>query len=175
MNYRCIVTGNTPQGRSFCAENSLIKEAPGWMFNFWSSLSTPADNNDKVVFPVNDTRLGPVEGGTIFRFFHILPDSAYASYTAQDLERIAEQIGLPKAAPPSGEKLWHRTDTLDYVVVLQGEPILHLEEDDVSLKPFDTIIQRGTNHAWSNPGEAVAIAACVLIDALPANSPLRQD
>lgn len=167
MNYRCVVTGHSPQGRSYCAGDSLIEEAPGWMYNFWSSLQTPADNNQALEFPVRDARLSPHPGGSIFRFFQILPDQAYQDYSPADLQRIAAQIGLPESAPAPGEKPWHRTNTLDYVIILQGEPILHLEEGDVALKPFDTVIQRGTHHAWSNPGDKVAIAACVLIDALP--------
>jgi len=174
MNYRCIVTGHTPQGRSYCAEDSLVKEAPGWMFNFWSSARTPADNDQEVAFPISDARLSPLPGGTIFRFFQILPDRAFETYSSADLQRIAAEIGLPESAPEPGEKLWHRTNTLDYVLILQGEPILHLEEGNVALKPFDTVIQRGTHHAWSNPGESVAIAACVLIDALPVTTAVRK-
>ena len=64
----------------------------------------------------------------------------------------------------------HRTDSVDYAVVVSGEIELWLddEKDDVRLKAGDVVIQRGTNHAWVNSGAEPCRIAFVLIDAKPA-------
>lgn len=59
----------------------------------------------------------------------------------------------------------HRTQTLDYVVVIEGELVLLLEDSEVTLKQGDVVVQRGTNHAWENRSEKVARAAFFHIDA----------
>ena len=59
----------------------------------------------------------------------------------------------------------HRTQTLDYVVVIEGELVLLLEKSEVTLKQGDVVVQRGTNHAWENRSDKVARAAFFHIDA----------
>jgi uncharacterized cupin superfamily protein len=61
----------------------------------------------------------------------------------------------------------HKTRTIDYIVLLSGEVTLMLDKGEVDLKPFDVVVQRGTNHAWVNRGKEVARAAFVLLDAKP--------
>jgi quercetin dioxygenase-like cupin family protein len=61
----------------------------------------------------------------------------------------------------------HKTKTVDYIILLEGEITLLLDEDEVDLKPFDVVIQRGTNHAWINKGSSPALLVAVLIDAEP--------
>jgi mannose-6-phosphate isomerase-like protein (cupin superfamily) len=59
----------------------------------------------------------------------------------------------------------HRTQTLDYVVVIEGELVLLLEDSEVTLKQGDVVVQRGTNHAWENRADNIARAAFFHIDA----------
>jgi mannose-6-phosphate isomerase-like protein (cupin superfamily) len=59
----------------------------------------------------------------------------------------------------------HRTRTLDYVVVIEGELVLVLDDSEVTLKPGDVVVQRGTDHAWENRSGTVARAAFFHIDA----------
>jgi quercetin dioxygenase-like cupin family protein len=59
----------------------------------------------------------------------------------------------------------HRTQTLDYVVVIEGELVLLLDDSEVTLKQGDVVVQRGTDHAWENRSSAVARAAFFHIDA----------
>jgi quercetin dioxygenase-like cupin family protein len=59
----------------------------------------------------------------------------------------------------------HQTKTVDYVIVLSGEVTMLLDEGEVDLKPFDVVIQRGTNHAWINRGAEPALLVGILIDA----------
>jgi mannose-6-phosphate isomerase-like protein (cupin superfamily) len=59
----------------------------------------------------------------------------------------------------------HRTQTLDYVVVIEGELTLILDDSEVILKPGDVVVQRGTDHAWENRSDTLARAAFFHIDA----------
>ena len=58
----------------------------------------------------------------------------------------------------------HKTETVDYIILLKGEVTLILDEEEVALKPFDVVVQRGTNHAWANNGSEPALLIAVLID-----------
>ena len=59
----------------------------------------------------------------------------------------------------------HRTDSLDYSIILSGEIYMMMDEDEYLLKAGDVVIQQGTNHAWSNRGAEPCLIAFVLNDA----------
>jgi quercetin dioxygenase-like cupin family protein len=61
----------------------------------------------------------------------------------------------------------HKTDTVDYIILLSGQVSLILDEGEVEMAPMDVVIQRGTNHAWVNHGDEPAVLAGILIDADP--------
>jgi mannose-6-phosphate isomerase-like protein (cupin superfamily) len=61
----------------------------------------------------------------------------------------------------------HRTNTLDVITVLGGEVYIVLDEDEILLKPTDTVIIQGTNHGWSNRSDEPCLAIGVMIDAIP--------
>ncbi len=69
--------------------------------------------------------------------------------------------------PPGRTGPMHRTDTVDYVIVLSGEIEMLLDDSSVRLKAGDVVVQRGTNHAWVNRRTAPARVAFVLVDARP--------
>ena len=58
----------------------------------------------------------------------------------------------------------HKTETIDYIILLEGDVTLILDEEEIDLKPFDVVVQRGTNHAWVNNGSEPALLIAVLID-----------
>ncbi|HEX4409154.1 MAG TPA: cupin domain-containing protein [Xanthobacteraceae bacterium] len=69
--------------------------------------------------------------------------------------------------PPGNKPHMHRTETVDYVIVLEGEIEMDMDDSTVKLKAGDIMVQRGTNHAWANRSEKRARVAFVLIDANP--------
>src|SRR5579884_2047127 len=69
--------------------------------------------------------------------------------------------------PPGNSGRMHRTETVDYVIVMSGEIDMDMDRSTVHLKAGDVMVQRGTNHAWVNRGTAPARIAFVLIDAKP--------
>jgi quercetin dioxygenase-like cupin family protein len=96
-------------------------------------------------------------------------------------EAIADRGALPHTTPPpkNGTRLtiidyppgnrgqMHRTETLDYVIVMSGEIEMVMDDSTVTLKAGDVMIQRGTNHGWFNRGTENARVAFVLVDAHP--------
>jgi quercetin dioxygenase-like cupin family protein len=69
--------------------------------------------------------------------------------------------------PPGGKGNMHRTETVDYVVVIAGEIDMDMDDSTVHMKAGDVMVQRGANHAWINRGADWARVAFVLIDAEP--------
>lgn len=67
--------------------------------------------------------------------------------------------------PPGNRGVMHRTETIDYVVVMSGEIDMEMDASTVKLKAGDVLVQRGTHHAWHNRGTMPARLAFVLIDA----------
>jgi uncharacterized cupin superfamily protein len=61
----------------------------------------------------------------------------------------------------------HRTETIDYIAVLDGEIDMDMDDSTVKLRAGDVMVQRGTNHAWVNRSKAPARLAIVLLDAKP--------
>ena len=68
---------------------------------------------------------------------------------------------------PGGAPFMHRTESLDYVIVISGSVEMDLDDSTVKLSAGDVMVQRGTNHAWVNRGTEPACVAFVLIDAEP--------
>jgi len=69
--------------------------------------------------------------------------------------------------PPGNSGRMHRTETIDYVIVISGEIDMDMDQSTVHLRAGDIMVQRGTNHAWVNRGSERARLAFVLIDATP--------
>lgn len=89
------------------------------------------------------------------RQFSIMPASGH-------LLRIIDIYPLQEGGKRT---VMHRTKTLDYAVVIEGEVVLILEDSEVILRKSDVVVQRGTNHAWENRSERVARVAFFHIDA----------
>jgi mannose-6-phosphate isomerase-like protein (cupin superfamily) len=87
--------------------------------------------------------------------FTIMPPSGH----------LLRLIELYPASMGGHRTVMHRTRTLDYVVVIEGEVTLLLDDSEVVLGPGDVVVQRGTNHAWENRSDSIARCAFFHIDA----------
>ena len=141
--------------------------------NFWRTESVPANNGvyaDPMAGP--PCPLPPPKGGTMFRFFQIAPEKNEAGLSKEERDkRMAKMFhaaGADDARIPMGRHpSMHRTDSVDYIILLKGEVTALLDESEVRMKPFDVLIQRGTNHGWVNYGDEPALLVAVLVDAEP--------
>src|SRR4051812_7731726 len=102
------------------------------------------------------------------RINHFPPESEDVRQMDPEASRRAfAALGNEKAATfgkGGRHPLMHRTETIDYAIVLSGEITMVMDDRDVDLKAGDVLVQCGTNHAWSNRSNAPCIVAFVLID-----------
>ena len=73
--------------------------------------------------------------------------------------------------PPTGQPFMHATDTVDYIVMMQGRVTLVLEAGEVALGPGDLVVDRGVRHGWRNDGPDPAVFAIVFLPAHPLAPP----
>ncbi|MHA2088159.1 MAG: cupin domain-containing protein [Promethearchaeota archaeon] len=136
----------------------------------WVTDRSPADNKDKNDAAKRSVRLEPPSNGSKFAFFQVLPEDPSRSVEEIEKETAAgfAAIDATHCRPDTTrDPRMHKTKTVDYIILLEGEVTLLLDEEEVDLKPFDVVIQRGTNHAWINKGTKTALLAAILIDAEP--------
>ena len=148
---RRVVTGHDAEGKSVILSDGLAPQSedtrrPSSGATFLEMWNAP----DPV--PVL-TSAPPHEPNQ--RDFTIMPASGH-------LIRVIE---IFPASAGGRRTAMHRTSTLDYVVVIDGEVVLILDDSEVTLGRGDVVVQRGTNHAWENRSQAVARMAFFHIDA----------
>lgn len=170
---RRVVTGHN-NGKAtvmFDGEASNVVCVPDWdgfaVTELWVTEDMPVDNSgfgaDQGSKPM---RLDPEQNGTVFRIAEVPPESAGSIKP----EVLFETMGLDKT-PEEGQSsrhfTMHRTDSIDYAIVMKGEIWLILDEEEILVREGDCIVQRGTSHAWVNRGDAPCLLAFVMIDAKP--------
>ncbi|WP_311273211.1 MULTISPECIES: cupin domain-containing protein [unclassified Rhizobium] len=160
-NITRIVTGHAQDGRSILSEVGPLPKVvevtaiPGTVFHeVWSTAESPArvaNGDDPTLGPL---MLPPPVGGTRIRFVDIPPDTEdFLRTGAGSMDAAFEQIGDKAASTVklnSPHPLMHRTESIDYGIVIEGEMTLVVDDGEVCLKPGSVVIQRGTNHAWAN-------------------------
>jgi mannose-6-phosphate isomerase-like protein (cupin superfamily) len=167
-----IVTGHNAAGRSVIAIQDGGAHGLGSLSELWVTHATPADNTlpgDATDRPVS---LAPPDGGVVFRYFRVAPESAAAGIDPDERaalvrERFAAMNASDALVDTTRHPAMHKTRTVDYIILLSGRVTLLLDDDEVDLEPFDVVVQRGTNHAWVNHGDEPAVLAGILIDADP--------
>lgn len=176
-----VVTGHDADGRAIVTSDgplpSVVEIAaiPGTIFHeVWSTAGapTPVDNGpDPTPGPIV---LPPPRHGTRMRFVDIPPDTAdYLAHGAARMHDAFAQIGDIKASTvraDSPHPLMHRTESVDYGIVIEGELTLVLDASEVLLKAGCVVVQRGTNHAWANRSGKPCRMLFILVDGVYASA-----
>lgn len=167
---RRIVTGHHPDGRSMVvmdgpAPNVKQREAGNASTLLWVTDETPADVSGCADRAARAIGVPPPAHGSIFRVAEFPPG---VGGEVRDNEALLRDFGIgPDVArghPPRHPTI-HRTRSLDYIVVLEGEIHLLLDDGEYRLQAGDVVVQQGTNHSWINRGAATCRLAMVFIDA----------
>ena len=142
ITIRRVVTGHDDQGRAKVLIDETVKnvasQRPGALYSvIWSSDGFPV-NNDGDLDPSNNKIGTTIPGGTVFRIVSFGPG----------------------VAPRN-----HRTDSIDYAVIMSGEIDMELDIGVVHLKAGDVLVQRGTIHNWVNTGNEPCVIAFTLVSA----------
>ncbi|HWC83000.1 MAG TPA: cupin domain-containing protein [Pseudonocardiaceae bacterium] len=148
---RRVVTGHTADGKSVVVSDGAIPVTreiaeDGVAFHeIWNTEGAPAPIT--AVEPDEPTQrtlaVPPPPRGTKIRINEFAPGHL-------------NQAGLQSPV--------HRTASVDYGIVLEGQITLLLDDSEVTLRAGDVVVQRGTDHAWANRGEVPARVVFVLVD-----------
>jgi Cupin domain. len=174
--FRRIVTGHDVNGKAIIVSDAppvltQLVGGPGGptFFEVWRTVETPAmihpqpdkTDEDRLVLPPpkNGTRIRviefPPEGDEIRKLTGAEAAAKFRSMGDQNASTITEGSPHP---------LMHRTETLDYGIMLEGEITMVLDRVETTIKAGDIVIQCGTNHAWANRSGKSCRMAFVLID-----------
>ena len=144
LQFRRVVTGHDNSGRAIVkideVAKNLVSSRPGaTSCVVWTTQGFPVDNTGGEDQGLRQTGT-TLDNGTVFRVLELAPGSSPRN---------------------------HRTDSIDYAVVMAGEIDMELDDMTVHLKAGDVLVQRGTVHNWVNQGTVPCVIAFVLIAAKP--------
>ena len=130
----------------------------------WVTDQTPADISGTADRAATNIGIAPPHNGSVFRIIDIPPTPPEIETLEKDY--LHKQIGAhaPRKGLPPRHPLMHRTLTIDYAIIVQGEIDMLLDDSEVHLKAGDVLIQQGTNHAWVNRGTEPCRIAFILIE-----------
>ncbi len=174
-SFRRVVTGHNAAGKSvFLMDGpapAVMSRGTGATVatDLWETRSMPASNaGDEDPTVGHPFRLPPPQNGTIFRVVEYPPDAMRVSaMRANSTAHAQEASGYTRDVANARHPGFHKTNSIDYAIVLSGEIWALMDEGEVLLKTGDVLIQRGTSHAWSNRTNESCCVAFVLIDAAP--------
>ena len=172
---RRVITGHDNQGRSIVladgiapAENMNPLRPGQRSTDVWKTSEMPV----RIGREEPDTTLGPRDFvppmGTKIRIVDVPAETeemrSLSAERASELFKLAGDSSSSSFGKSKRHPLMHRTESIDYAVVLDGEMTMLLDVGEVQLKTGDVVIQRGTNHAWSNRSGKVVRMMYILID-----------
>jgi hypothetical protein len=169
---RRIVTGHDDQGKAIALTDGQIlpkQRSPGGnaISMLWVTEETPADltvASDRAELPVG---VPPPSSGSIFRIVDFPPTSASGGRSEHvDHNKILTAMGIdPATQGYLRHANTHRTRSVDYAIILDGEIDMLMDDSEVHMKAGDVLVQQGTNHAWVNNSGRPCRIAFILIDA----------
>lgn len=174
---RRVVTGHDSQGRAIIQEDGAptrVRQIGGehgpLFYELWNTQEMPVRIDRASGEPAEDgISLAPPEHGTRIRILDIPPDDAsFETMSPEQAKAHFAEVGATDASSHGGtdsrHAFMHRTETLDYGIMLEGELTLIMDEGETVVRPGDIIIQRGTNHGWANRSGKPCRICFVLID-----------
>lgn len=172
---RRVVTGHNAQGLSFIVsdgppDRGVYMATHGLRAReYWNTKGAPARiERSASERPEDGIIIAPPEKGTRIRVcdFEPEPEGMHAAdrqAALADFENVGG-AGAYQGGKDGAHPMMHRTETIDYGIVLEGEIYLVLDEEETLLKSGDIVIQVGTTHAWSNRSKDICRMAFVLVD-----------
>lgn len=173
---RRVVTGHDEAGKAVVladGEPPLVIRSPvqpGLAFNeIWNTTSMPQPIAATYEEPTTrHSGTAPPRNGTVIRIVDLPPEGPEGpQFDKEQSRELFAAVGLEKDAErhkPGRHPLMHRTESIDYGIVLSGEIVLLLDDSEVHLKTGDVVVQRGTVHAWTNRTNEICRMAFILTD-----------
>ncbi len=173
---RRVITGHDAQGRSIVTEDAAApsvhtnpKRVGYHLTQLWMTDQTPAYVGNEPDPTSRPLRLEPPKGGTVVRIVEFGPEGDWLTkLDAAGAKEAWGDLGRGNASTnktgQAKHPLMHRTQSVDYCLVLEGEITLVLDEEEVTVRAGDFVVERGTNHAWANRSGKPCKLLFVLID-----------
>jgi mannose-6-phosphate isomerase-like protein (cupin superfamily) len=173
---RRIVTGHDASGRAIVTEDRLApsvhtnpKRVGFHMTQLWMTDESPAPIGNEEDPTSRPVKLEPPKGGTVVRIIEFGPEGDWLEkINTQDTKEAWGAFGTATASTNTKGKakhpFMHRTESVDYALCLSGEITLVLDDDEVTMREGDFLVERGTNHAWANRSGKPCRMLFVLID-----------
>ena len=173
---RRVVTGHDRDGKAIVISDGPAPSVhtselrPGHRStDIWRTASTPATIDFAAAEPtLGPRRQLPPANGTVVRISQIPPDSeSVGRIDRETAKKVFASMGNESGstfAAGGRHPMMHRTESIDYAIVLDGEIFLVLDDSEVLLRAGDVVVQCGTNHAWSNRSDRPCRMAFILID-----------
>lgn len=168
---RRVVVGHNPQGKAVALFDGAAvprQRSPGGnaVCNLWITSEFPVGISSAADKAQTKVGVPPPTNGTIFRIVDFPPTSTTAAAPHSDHSKTLIAMGIdPATQGYARHPNTHRTKSIDYAVVLDGEIDMLMDDSEVHLKAGDVLIQQGANHAWVNNSGKICRIAFVLIDA----------
>jgi mannose-6-phosphate isomerase-like protein (cupin superfamily) len=168
---RRVVVGHDQQGKAvavFDGPKTPMARSPGGnaVLNLWITAEAPVDLTGAEDRAERKVGVPPPEQGTIFRVVDFPPYSEQAQVSHAEHEKTLTGMGIdPTTQGYPRHPNTHRTKSIDYAIVLDGEIDMLMDDSEVHLKTGDVLVQQGTNHASVNNSGKSCRIAFVLIDA----------
>ena len=177
QTFRRVVTGHDGDNKAIVISDAapvvttLIGGTGGpTFFEVWHTSETPA-----LIYPrvseMDESKLmlAPPKNGTRIRVIDFPPESdevkkLSGADAAEKFKTMNGEEASTSSADGAPHPLMHRTQTVDYGIVLEGEITMVLDRAETIVKAGDIIIQNGTNHAWANRSGRICRMAFILID-----------
>ena len=159
---RRIVTGHDERGRSCITEDRAAptvhtnpKRVGYVMTQLWITDDTPAPINNGADPTLRPVKLEPPPRGSVVRIIEFGPEGDWleridASGTREAWGALGTHTASTNTQGKARHPFMHRTESVDYALVLEGEITLVLDNEEVLMREGDFLVVRGTNHAWAN-------------------------
>tara|TARA_Y100000590_G_scaffold21391_1_gene24831 strand:- start:10484 stop:11017 length:534 start_codon:yes stop_codon:yes gene_type:complete len=171
-NCRRIITGFNQKGESVILSDSLVnnmmekRSRPGVSLNnIWHSKTFPQD----ITYPFHDIDdefvMFPGESETICRISSFEPEISQKEIEFDSKKYFSDLGAEETLLEQSRHPFMHKSKTLDYAIILEGEITLLLDKEEILLNVGDIVVQRGTSHAWVNNSDKLCRVCFILMGA----------
>jgi mannose-6-phosphate isomerase-like protein (cupin superfamily) len=174
---RRVVTGHDRAGNAIIQSDGppgriqVVGDNGPTFYEIWNTREAPASIDRDGTEPAEARlTLTPPRHGTRIRVLDIPPETPeeMAKVDAQTARRLFAEIGAASASTHGGSQTrhpyMHRTESIDYGIVLEGEITLIVDEGETTVRAGDIVVQRGTNHGWANRSGRNCRIAFILVD-----------
>jgi mannose-6-phosphate isomerase-like protein (cupin superfamily) len=174
---RRIVTGHDANGKAVISSDGAAPAVianprrPGYFLTqLWATHECPAivgNTDDPTASPLP---LAPPQHGSVVRIIEFPPEhESLSKFDRENAEAAFAAIGGKEHStyqPGARHPMMHRTESVDYGIVLEGEIVLVLDDTETTVRAGEVVVQRGTNHAWSNRSNKPCKMAFILLDGI---------